>query len=92
MVSTLKRTVFARQERFLRAAFRKVHNRRDSRKKVLDRSTRITHFFLYLIAGAAMGGFLDVTAFGESTPVYGMVFGAIVAVLYQAVFWIRERK
>ena len=53
---------------------------------------RIAHFFLYLAAGAAMGGFLDVAAFGESTPVYGLIFGGIVAVLYQAVFWIRERE
>ncbi len=58
----------------------------------MSRRQQITHVLLYLAAGAAMGGFLDVAVFGESTPVYGMAFGAVVAVLYQGVYWLRERK
>ncbi len=29
-----------------------------------------------------MGGFLDTAAFGERTPLWGMLFGALVALLY----------
>ena len=84
--------VVARQERFLPTEPRWGHNQVNPRRFFLTRHTRITHFFLYLAAGAAMGGLLDVTVFGESTPVYGMIFGSVVAILYQAVFWFRERK
>ncbi len=78
-------TVFARQQPLLRAEERRRHNR------VLSQLQRATHFFIYLAAGAAMGGFLDVAAFGQETPAYGMIFGAGVAVAYQAVYWFRDR-
>ena len=50
------------------------------------------HLLIYLIAGAAMGGFLDVSAFGERTPLWGMIFGALVALLYWIVIVSRSRN
>ncbi|MCS6805999.1 MAG: hypothetical protein RMM98_12795 [Acidobacteriota bacterium] len=50
------------------------------------------HFLIYLIAGAAMGGFLDMTAFRMETPIYGFISGALIAVLFQLVIWARSRK
>jgi len=46
------------------------------------RRDRPYHLPIYVIAGAAMGGFLDTAAFGERTPLWGMLFGALVALLY----------
>jgi len=48
-------------------------------------------FFLYLVAGAAMGGFLDVAVFGERTPLYGMIGGAAIATFYQIAVWLGQR-
>jgi hypothetical protein len=45
------------------------------------------HFLIYLVAGAAMGGFLDVAVFEQPTPVYGMIGGAVIAVFYQLALW-----
>ena len=53
---------------------------------------RLYHFFIYLVAGAAMGGFLDVTVFRMETPIYGFITGAIIAVLFQTFIWVRQRK
>lgn len=50
------------------------------------------HFLIYLIAGAAMGGFLDMTAFRMETPVYGFISGALIALLFQLVIWVRKGK
>jgi hypothetical protein len=49
-------------------------------------------FFLYLVAGAAMGGFLDVAVFREPTPLYGMIGGAIIAMFYQLALWVWQRR
>jgi hypothetical protein len=49
-------------------------------------------FLLYLVAGAAMGGFLDVAVFDEPTPLYGMIGGAAIAVLYQGAIWTSHRR
>ena len=57
-----------------------------------QRKDRKVHFFVYLVAGAAMGGFLDVIAFGEPTPFGGMIMGAVVATLYQAAIWTMGRR
>ena len=52
-----------------------------------ERRDRWYHFPIYLIAGGAMGGFLDVTAFHMPTPVYGILTGCVIAVLFQVVIW-----
>ena len=46
-----------------------------------ERGDRWYHFFIYLLAGAFMGGFLDVTAFHMSTPVYGIVSMSVARVV-----------
>jgi hypothetical protein len=48
-------------------------------------------FLLYLVAGAVMGGFLDVVVFEQPTPLYGMIGGAIIATLYQGAVWISQK-
>jgi len=53
---------------------------------------RPIYFLIYLVAGATMGGFLDVAVFGQPTPVYGMIGGAVIAVFYQMVIWHWERR
>jgi len=50
------------------------------------------HFLLYLVAGAAMGGFLDVAVFREPTPLYGMIGGAIIATFYRMALWIWQHR
>lgn len=58
-------------------------------------SSKVAHFFIYLVAGAAMGGFLDVVVFDLPTPLYGILGGAVIAILYQiaiAVWLHRLRK
>ena len=52
-----------------------------------ERGDRWYHFFIYLLAGGFMGGLLDVTAFHMSTPVYGIVTGCVIAILFQIVIW-----
>jgi hypothetical protein len=51
---------------------------------VNQRKDRGIHLVIYVIAGAAMGGFLDVTAFDQPTPGTGIVLGAVIGVLYCA--------
>ena len=49
-------------------------------------------FWVYLVAGAVMGGFLDVAVFRLPTPVYGMMIGVGVAVLYQLAVWLWQSR
>jgi hypothetical protein len=56
------------------------------------RRDRPIYFLVYLAAGAAMGGFLDVAVFRLPTPIYGMLTGAAIAVLFQIGIWIQHRR
>jgi hypothetical protein len=53
---------------------------------------RSVYFLIYLVAGMSMGGFLDVVAFDQPTPFYGMILGAVIAICYQAAIWIAHRR
>ena len=57
-----------------------------------QRKDRPIHLVIYMIAGAAMGGLLDVTAFDQPSPGTGIALGAVIAVLYFAVIWFTGRR
>jgi len=56
------------------------------------RKDRPIHLLAYIMAGAAMGGVLDVAVFGLPTPLYGMAAGALIAVMYYGALLYRQRR